>query len=262
MLEHTDAVLEGAAILGRILQLKDIWIGVENNKPDAIALLETRCQDFGVRVMPLKVRYPQGAEKQLIYAVTGRKVPAGGLPMNVGCVVQNVGTAFAVKEAVYDGKPLFERITTVTGTPVSRPGNWRFRIGTPISEALKLAGGIKSATAKVISGGPMMGFALKSLDVPVMKNTSGILLLAPEEVSQFTSEPCIRCGRCVVACPMNLIPATISLAVENEKFGISEEYHAMDCMECGCCAYVCPAHRPLVQQFKRAKMEIAAKRKK
>ena len=262
MLEKSDAVLEGAAIIAKILGVKDIYIGIESNKPDAVEALKHKAEHYGIKVMTLRVRYPQGAEKQLIYAVTGRKVPAGGLPMHVGCVVQNVGTAVAVKEAVVDAKPLIERITTVTGNSVVEPGNWQFRIGTPLSKALELAGGIKYQPGKVIMGGPMMGFAQKSLDVTLMKNASGILLLDKEEVVQFTSEACIRCGKCVDVCPMNLLPGTLSAAAENEAWEIADDYYVMDCMECGCCAYVCPAHRPLVQHFKRAKAEIIAERKK
>jgi electron transport complex protein RnfC len=263
MLEHAEGILEGAAILAHILGVKSVFIGIENNKPDAISKMAELAGNYdGIEVVGLRVRYPQGAEKQLIYALTGRKVPTGGLPMDVNCVVQNVGTAFAVKEAVVDGKPLFERITTVTGTPVVNPGNWRLRIGTPVSKVLELAGGVKMQPGKVILGGPMMGFAQKSLDVPIMKNASGILLLAPDEVSLYTSDPCIRCGRCVDACPMNLLPSTISSAAENEAFELAEDYNVMDCIECGCCAYVCPAHRPLVQHFKRCKAEIIAKRRK
>lgn len=262
MLEESESVLEGAAMIARMLGVEQIFIGIENNKPDAIKALKEKAADFGIQVKGLRVRYPQGAEKQLIYALTGRKVPAGGLPMDVGCVVQNVGTAVAVKEAVLEGKPLIERVTTVTGSPLVSPGNWRFKLGTPISKALELAEGIKEQPGKVILGGPMMGFAQKSLDVPIMKNASGLLLLSKEEVSQYTSEACIRCGRCVDACPMALLPSTLSVAAENEVFDLTEEYHVMDCMECGCCAYACPAHRPLVQHFKRAKAEIAAKRKK
>jgi len=261
MLENAKEILEGVAMLAKILGVERTIVGVENNKPDAIALLEKEASGSGIAIQGLRVRYPQGAEKQLIFAVSERAVPAGGLPMDVGCVVQNVGTAFAVKEAVADGKPLFERVTTVTGSPVANPGNWRLRVGTPLAKALEFAGGVKGEVAKIIFGGPMMGMAQKSLDVPVMKNTSGILLMAPDEVSQFSSDPCIRCGNCVEACPMNLLPGTLSSAIENEKFDIAEDYFVMDCMECGSCAYVCPSRRPLVQHFKRAKAEVAAKRR-
>ena len=261
MLEQPDSIITGARILARILGVKTAIIGIEKNKPDAIDIMRTAGRDAAIEVSELRVRYPQGAEKQLIYAVTGRKVPTGGLPMDVGCVVQNVGTAAAIAEAVTRGKALYERITTVTGTPVVRPGNWRFRVGTPYAEALRLAGGISEEPAKVISGGPMMGMSVYSLDIPIMKNTSGLLLLARSEWSQFESSPCIRCGRCVENCPMALMPGTLSVQIETEHFELAEAWHVMDCIECGCCAYGCPAHRPLVQHMRRAKGEITARRR-
>jgi electron transport complex protein RnfC len=261
MLEEPAKIIAGAEIVARVLGAKEIYIGIEANKPDAIALMSEKVRGTQIKVVKLRVRYPQGAEKQLIYAVTRRKVPAGGLPMDVGCVVQNVGTAAAIAEAVQEGKPLYERITTVTGTPVVKPGNWRFRVGTPVRKALELAGGVKSDPGKLILGGPMMGFSIYSLDIPLMKNASGVLLLAPEQVLQYTSEACIRCGRCVDACPMNLLPGTLSVQIESERYDLAESTNVMDCIECGCCSYVCPSRRPLVQHFKRAKSEIAAQRR-
>ncbi len=262
MLEQTEDVLLGAAILARILGLKTAVIGVEGNKPDAILKLNAFASNYNVTVQELRVNYPQGAEKQLIYALTGREVPIGGLPMDVGCVVQNVASAVAVMEAVIKGQPSIERVTTVTGEPLVNPGNWRFRLGTPISKAIELAGGVKYQPAKLLLGGPMMGFAQNSLDVTVMKNTSGILLIPVEQVSQYTSEPCIRCGRCVEVCPMDILPATISQAVENERFDWAEQLNVTACIECGSCSYSCPSHRPLNQHFKRAKAEIAAAKRK
>lgn len=261
MLEAVDRILTGAAILARVLNVTEIHIGIERNKPDAIELMRTAAAAKGIHVVPLRVRYPQGAEKQLIYAVTGRRVPTGGLPMDVGCVVQNVATAAAVTDAVCDGKPLYERVTTVTGVPVATPGNWRLRVGTPFSEVLALAGGVTEDPAKLISGGPMMGMSVNSLDVPIMKSTSGILLLQAQEISQFTGEACISCGRCVDACPMNLMPGTLSVQIENERFDLAAQWFAADCIECGCCAFVCPAHRPLVQHLRRGKAEVLAKRR-
>lgn len=259
MLEHAEDVVLGAAILARILGLEGAVVGVEENKPDAIARLKEVAGKYNVKVQALPVNYPQGAEKQLIYAITGREVPIGKLPMDAHCVVQNVASAAAVAEAVVKGRPSIERVTTVTGKPVVRPGNWRFRLGTPVSKALELAGGVSEQPAKLLLGGPMMGIAQNSLGVTVMKNTSGILLIARDEVSLYTSEPCIRCGRCVECCPMDILPATISQAVENKRFDWAEELNVMACIECGSCSYVCPSHRPLNQHFKRGKIEIQAK---
>ncbi len=261
MLEQPEKVLEGAAILAKAAGVTEIAIGVENNKPDAIAALEAVADKYGVKVKALRVKYPQGAEKQLIYAITGRKVPAGALPMDCGCVVQNVGTAAAVTDAVKEGKPLIDRITSVTGEPVNSPANLRLKLGTPIEAAIQLAGGVKGNVGKVILGGPMMGFAQKSLHVTVQKNTSGILLLSPDDVVQYQSEPCIRCGRCIGACAMNLLPGTLSTLIESEKFELAGKYNVMDCLECGSCAYVCPSHRPIIQHIRRCKAELRKKKK-
>ena len=182
--------------------------------------------------------------------------------MDVGCVVMNTGTAAAVHDAVVLGHPLIERITTVTGTPVVDPANYLARIGTPIARLLELSSGVKENPAKVIMGGPMMGFAQSNTDIPIMKNSSGVLLMAPDEVEQFEGNPCIRCSRCVKACPMNLLVPTLSVMVEAEEFEMAEQNYVMDCVECGTCAYICPAKRPLVQHFRRAKGEILARRRK
>ena len=261
MLERTEAVLEGAAIAAKILRVDRVFLGIEENKPDAIAALNEKAKDYGVTVVPLHVRYPQGGEKQLIYALTGRSVATGGLPMDVGCVVQNVGSCAAIRDAVVEGHPLIERYTTVTGTPVANPGTWILRLGTTVEQALTFAGGVKARTAKVIMGGPMMGFAQASLGVTVTKNSSGILLLQWQETAEYTSNPCIRCGRCVRACPMKLLPGPVSVMVESENYDEAEKNYVMDCMECGVCTFVCPAKRPLVQHFRRAKAEINAKRR-
>ncbi len=261
MLEHPNCVLEGAAIAAKILKVNRIFVGIEENKQNAIDAMKEIAGKYGIRIVPLRVRYPQGAEKQLIMAITGRHVVAGGLPMDVGCVVQNVGTCAAIRAAVVEGHPLIERMTTITGTPVKDPCTWQLRIGTPVSEALKLAGGVVAPAAKLILGGPMMGFAQATLDGAVAKNTSGILLLQAEETGQYTSNPCIRCGRCVEACPMRLLPGPISVLVESEKYDQAEQAFVMDCVECGACSYVCPANRPLIQHFRRAKAEINALRR-
>ena len=253
-------VLAGAAMMAKILNVSRIVAAVELNKPDAIAALEGAASEYGAVVQPLKVRYPQGAEKQLIFAVTGRRVPAGGLPFETGCVVQNAASAAAVHDAVMLGIPLIERIVTVTGQAVKTPGNFKLRIGTPVIEAVKLAGGITEEPGKLILGGPMMGLAQRSFDVPVSKNTSGVLLLTAADALNFASSPCIRCGRCVAACPMKLAPCLICSAVEGHRFDLAEKNYVMDCLECGACSYVCPSHRPLVQQFRLAKAELRRKK--
>ena len=262
MLTRTKEALTGIAIAAKILKVSRIFVGVEDNKMDAIEKMAEAAAKFKITVVPLHVKYPQGAEKQLIYALTGRQVLEGGLPMDVGCVVMNIGTAAAVHDAVVLGHPLIERVTTVTGTPVVDPANYLVRIGTPIRKLLELSGGVKENPAKVIMGGPMMGFAQSNIDVPVAKNSSGVLLMAPEEIEQFEGNPCIRCSRCVKACPMNLLVPTLSTMIEAGEFAKAEHNYVMDCVECGTCAYICPAKRPLVQHFRRAKAEILAKRRK
>lgn len=261
MREFPEKVMAGAGIAAKILKISRILVGIEENKPEAIAALK-KYAERNTEIVPLHVRYPQGGEKQLIYALTGRKVVAGGLPMDVGCVVQNVGTLAAIYEAVVEGRPLIERVVTVTGEPVKEPGNFLLRLGTPVRKALEFAGGIKSPVAKVILGGPMMGFAQSSLDVTVSKNTSGILLLGPESALQYESGPCLSCGRCVEGCPMGLLVSTLSKVCENERYDLAEENYVTSCMECGICTYVCPAGRPNVQHFRRAKAEINARNRK
>ena len=261
MLETPEKVIEGAAILGRILGVSKIFIGIENNKKNAIKMLRFKARGTGIKIGGLQVQYPQGAEKQLIYSLTGRKVPVGGLPLEVGCVVQNVASAAAIVDAVVRGWPLIERVTTVTGKPVVNPGNWRFKLGTPVVKAIELCGGVSEVPGKVILGGPMMGFAQKTLEVTLTKNSSGVLLLSEKEIEQYGSDPCIHCGRCVRTCPMNLLPSTISLAVESERFDVAENLHVAACIECGACSYACPAHRPLTQHCRRAKTTLAAQKK-
>lgn len=262
MLEHSSQIAEGATIIRKILGAQRLIVAIEDNKPDAVEAMETALKDAegDVTVLELKTGYPQGAEKQQIFAAIGKEVPSGGLPMDVGAVVENVGTTLAVWDAVTNGKPLTERITTVTGYPVKKPGNIRARIGTPYADLIEFCEGKAGDVAKIISGGPMMGFAQHSLEVTTTKTTSGLLLLAPEQVDQFTSMPCISCGRCVTACPMYLVPSEISQMIEAEDYETAEELNVFDCIECGCCAFECPAHRPLVQHMKQGKAHIMLKR--
>jgi len=262
MVEQAPGIVEGIAIIRKILGADRVRIAVEDNKPDAIAALTAALAGLAgdVEVVTLKTEYPQGAEKQQIFAVTGREVPSGGLPMDVGTVVENVGTTLAVRDAVVDGKPLTERVTTVTGAPVAEPRNILARLGTRYSDLVAFCGGVEGAV-KAISGGPMMGLAQTSLEVSTTKTTSGLLFLAADRVAGFESMPCIACGRCVTACPMNLVPSELSQLLEAEDYAGAEELHVIDCIECGCCAFVCPAHRPLVQHMRRGKGQVMLKRR-
>ncbi|MCP4603553.1 MAG: electron transport complex subunit RsxC [Proteobacteria bacterium] len=263
MLERSDDVVTGLAIVRKVLGASRAIIGIEQNKPDAIEAITKACQGKNVEVFPLEVKYPQGAEKQLIDACLGRQVPSGGLPMDVGVVVQNVGTSTAIADAVIRGKPLFERVVTVTGSAVNDAANLLIRIGTRVDQVIEACGGIKGDLGKLISGGPMMGLAQFSDEVPVTKGTSGILLLAKNEVNVTEPGPCIRCGRCVRACPMRLPPTEIATFSAKDMIDRAEEAGALDCIECGSCAFECPSNIILVQQIRLAKASImAAKRKK
>jgi electron transport complex protein RnfC len=261
MLERPKEIVEGLKILMRILGVQKGYVGIEANKPDAIETMKKAAAGSPeIHVWPLKVKYPQGAEKMLIKAIADRTVPAGGLPMDVGVVVQNVGTAVAVYDAVRYGRPLIERYVSVTGRGVKEPKNFIARLGTPFLQLVDEAGGLTETAAKVISGGPMMGMSQYTLDVPVIKGTSGILVLPQSEVDTRPYGPCIRCGRCIDACPMKLQPSLIGLFIEKGHYQDAKEYNLMDCFECGSCTFVCPANRPMVQWVKKAKRELAKKK--
>ena len=261
MIERADAIVAGARILARILGVDRIVVGVEANKPDAVAALRL-AGGVGIAVESLPVMYPQGAEKQLIKALLGRAVPPPpGLPLDVGVVVQNVATCAAVHDAICLGRPLVDRVVTVAGGGVARPGNVRVRIGTPLRQLVEACGGLSPATVRLVMGGPMMGLPLSSLDVPVIKGTSGLLALTRDEVPARRAGNCIRCGRCVRACPMGLLPATLALYAQHRLYDRAEDIDAMACVECGSCAYLCPAAIPLVQHIRLAKSRIAAARR-
>jgi len=261
MLERTKDILEGLKIIMKILGVSRGYIGIEENKPDAIKRMkEVISKEDNLEVIGLRVKYPQGAEKQLIKAILGREVPSGGLPMDVGVVVQNVGTAAAIYNACRYGRPLIERVVTVTGRGVNEPKNLRVRIGTPFSQLIEECGGLKDSYGKVIAGGPMMGIAQISTEVPVIKGTSGILVLLREEAEKAEYLPCFRCGRCIDVCPMNLQPSLLSILIERGRYDEAKENNLLDCFECGSCAYVCPAKRPLVQFMKLAKLFVLAKK--
>jgi electron transport complex protein RnfC len=255
MIERPQDVVEGLKILMKILGVNKGFIGIENNKPDAVeAMKKAASGEPNIQICALEVKYPQGAEKMLIKAIVGREVPPRGLPMDVGVVVQNIGTAVAVYEAARYGKPLIERVVTVTGEGIKEPKNLIVKIGTLVSDLIEECGGFKSETAKVISGGPMMGFAMYSLDVPVTKGTSGVLVLPEEEVVHAEGfGPCIRCGRCIDICPMGLMPSMLSVLSEKGFYEETKDYNLFDCFECGSCTYVCPSKRPIVQFIRLAK---------
>lgn len=258
MLEHPNEIIEGMRILMKTLGCKKGYIGIEKNKPEAIKLFQKlfheNSDDFSV--IALNVKYPQGAEKQLIKAITNRDVPAGGLPMDVGCLVQNVGTAKAVYEAVSSKKPLYERVVSVTGQGIKEPKNLLVRIGTLFSDLIEFCGGFTDDAAKIINGGPMMGIAQYSQDVPVTKGTSGIVIFNKKEAMLPAPQPCISCARCVDSCPMNLLPNYLAALIEHKKFKEAQEFNILDCIECGCCSYVCPSKIRHVHLFKYGKMEV------
>lgn len=258
MLEHAEEVIQGIRIVMKALGIKEALIGVEDNKPDAIAAL-TAAATEGMTVKALPVRYPQGGEKQLVYALTRRKVPAGGLPLDVGVAVCNVGTCYAIQQAVCLGKPLIERITTVGGL-VEKPGNFLVRIGSTVEQLLDACGGVQDGVKQMIYGGPMMGMAIARTDIPVTKGCSGILALG-QEAKEPLESACIRCGRCLRACPMQLMPAKLDALSRAQRFDQAEKLGVMNCMECGVCTFVCPAKRSLTQSCRTAKKVINTRRK-
>ena len=255
MFEKTKEILQGIKLVTRCLGVEKVFIAIEDNKPEAIKAFnnELRTTDYELKV--LKSQYPQGGEKQLIANVLKREVPSGKLPFDVGVVVHNVGTIYAIYEAVYLGKPLYERVVTVTGSCIKNTKNLLVRIGTPIKELIAYCG-LQEEPAKIIIGGPMMGIAQYTDEVPVIKSTTGIVLLDKKEAKIQEEEFCIRCGACVRNCPAGLMPCLINLASEKELWTEAKAYNAIDCIECGLCNYVCPANRTLVQSIKRAKLEV------
>lgn len=262
MLERTFDLVTGALILKKILGAKRGIIAVEENKPDAIAMIEkhlTETQNTNITLCILATKYPQGGEKQLIDAISGNQVPSGGLPMDARCVVQNIGTAVAIADAILHGIPLYQRVVTVTGPGLKNPKNLLVRIGTPIRLLLESCEIDFKVSKKVIMGGPMMGIAQSDLDVPVIKSTSGLLAYT-KSTPAIKTYPCINCGHCVKVCPIHLVPSRIAKYVENEDIAAAQEWNIMDCMECGSCAYVCPAKINLVHFMKLGKYHVLAAR--
>jgi len=259
MLEKADELMVGTQILMKALKVEKAVIGIENNKEDSIKKLTELSKKYkGISVTALKVQYPQGGEKQLIKAVINREVPSGSLPISVGAVVHNVGTAFAVYEAVQKNKPLFERVVTITGKSVKNPGNWLIRIGTSINDLIAASGGLPEDTGKIISGGPMMGKALNSLDVPIAKGTSGILIMPQNESARREIKPCIRCAKCVSVCPMGLEPYLLMTLSEKSLLERLEKDDVLDCIECGSCSFECPSDRPLLDYIRLGKTRVGA----
>lgn len=257
MLEKGAEIIVGIKILMQALDVKKAFIGIENNKPDAITNLQNLVKGSQeIEIVPLKVKYPQGGEKQLIKAITGREVPSGKLPLEVGCVVNNVGTALAVYEAVQKNKPLVERVITVTGESLSNPSNFLARIGTSVDFLIENAGGLPTDTGKIISGGPMMGKSLTSMEVPMVKGTSGILVMPEKSSKRVEIYNCIRCARCISVCPLGLQPVYLAQLTECTMYDKAEKAHIMDCMECGSCQYTCPAGRPLLDYMRLGKNKV------
>lgn len=258
MLEYTPRVAEGIRIIQKILSVENVVVGIEDNKMDAVKAMGEAFKGTAVKVVAVPTRYPQGAEKMLINTLLGREVPSGKLPMDVGVVVQNVSTAVAIYDAIVNNIPLIERVVTISGGATFSPSNLLLRIGTTFEDAVNLCDGLKEPPEKMIMGGPMMGIAQYTKKVPVIKGTSGILMLSEKDVCPGKEQPCIRCGRCVDACPMGLNPSMLSILGERNLIEESkEEYHLLDCIECGCCSFSCPAKRNIVHYIKYTKKQYA-----
>lgn len=263
MMEIPEQLISGLKLILTLFPKAKGVIGIEDNKPDAIAKMQELCKgESRIEVAPLKTKYPQGAERSLIYAVTGRAINSSMLPADAGCIVDNVATAIAIHEAVTMGKPLYERVVTVTGDAVKEPGNFRVKAGTDAAELVEAAGGFKSQPEKVISGGPMMGMALGTLHVPCGKTFSSLLCFTKDEVAEYEPGNCIRCGRCVEVCPAGLMPTKLSEVADHGDFTLFDQLNGCECVECGCCSYVCPAKRRLTQSMKTGRREALALRRK
>ncbi len=255
MVEAQAAIVSGALAAARAMQVDNIVIAIEDNKPQAVDKMRQAVQGTAVQVIAVKTKYPQGGEKQLILATLKRIVPTGGLPLDVGVVVMNVGTAAAAARAVARGKPLTHRVITVTGAGVNHPKNVLAPVGATFTELVNFCGGLTEDAARLVAGGPMMGFTLGSLDTPVTKGASGLTVLTQQDLRKAEETACVRCGRCVDVCPLNLVPTKIALAARCQAWDLAKRYHMVACMECGCCAYECPASIPLVQLIRMAKAQ-------
>jgi len=260
---HIHKPLEGLKIILSLFDNAQGVIGIENNKPEAIAkLTELVKNEEKIKVCPLKTKYPQGGERNLVYAVTGRRLNSRLLPADLGCVVDNVDTVVAIQMAVSENIPLMRRIVTATGAGINNPSNFEVKIGTSFAEVAEAAGGVKEEAAKIIGGGPMMGMALSTLDVPIIKTSSALTVFVNDEVAEYAETPCIHCGRCVKACPAHLVPQMMIEAAESVDMEKFVALNGMECYECGSCTYVCPAKKPLTQGFKQMRQMVAAARRK
>jgi len=255
MLERTEDVIRGSKLIQKELNIEKLIIAVEKNKPDAIELFEQKAAEYDYEFIALQTKYPQGGEKQLIKACVDRVVPEGKLPLEVGVIVHNVGTAISILEAVEQRKPLYERVVTVTGA-VKEPKNLLVSIGTPIQKLIDECGGFVGTPRKIVAGGPMMGFSISSLETPVMKGVSGVIVFTEEDIGNLTQRNCIRCGRCIEVCPMALVPSLMDRFVVKELYEELHDWHVLNCIECGCCSYVCPSKRSLASGFKTSKRQV------
>jgi electron transport complex protein RnfC len=264
MLEKTEQILQGMTIAMKLLKVEKAYLGIEINKSDAIEGFQTliKAGGYPVQVVPLKVKYPQGGEKLLIKAILNRKVPAGGLPGDVGVIVHNVGTMLAVKEAVIDGRPLISRVVSVTGHGITTPKNLEVRVGTPLRNLIDFCGGLKATANQIIMGGPMMGFSQFELSVPIVKSTGGIVCTQFQKEKEENIYPCIRCNSCVSACPMFLLPNRLSRLVEKGFYQETEQLGILTCIECGSCSFVCPSRIPILQWLQVGKYKVFERKRK
>ncbi|MCP4375600.1 MAG: electron transport complex subunit RsxC [bacterium] len=256
MVEAPEPIITGALLAAHAAGAKNVVIAIEDNKPQAIEIMTRAAASTGVKIAKLHTKYPMGGEKQTILASLGRTVPTGGLPLDVGVVVINVGTSAAIARAVLRGKPLTHRVVTVSGAAITNPKNLLVPIGISYGELIDYCGGLRDNAARIVAGGPMMGFTLGDLNTPITKGTSGLTVLTSADVAHATETNCVRCGRCVDVCPLNLVPTKLALAARNEDWDLAKRYHLLACMECGCCAYGCPANLPLVQLMRVAKAKM------